>query len=169
MQEVRTRQAGPTFQSLANPTAGLASADQLQNGPLTALHSFQGRSTVFGLNMDGSIDPEDNGQGAFGYNTRDPELKGFSLPVDTIKKYIGDYTKDPAVYRAIQSGRYRVAATNLDTGQSLTAPIVDAGPAKWTGNVLDSTLGAARHLGLDGDGRVSYQILGQDGQPISMN
>ena len=41
-------------------------------------YSITGRATIFGLNYDGSVDKSDNGQGFFGYNTRDKSLIGAS-------------------------------------------------------------------------------------------
>jgi len=113
-------------------------------------------SSVFGLNYDGSIDTQDKGKGAWGANTRDPSLKGVSLPEDVIRKNIGD-PKDPATRSAINSGNYQVEVT---TGQGRTGlyPVVDMGPAPWTGKGIDLTYGTAKDLGLKDNSYVHYQL-----------
>jgi hypothetical protein len=127
-----------------------------------------GNGTTFGLNYDGSTDPEDNGIGAFGYNTRNKDLEGASLPISVLQNSIGDYTKNPAVYQAIKRGDYKVVVTNQD-GVSKTVPIVDAGPAEWTGNSIDLTYKTSRDLGTEGKAKVGYQIIGPDGNTVKIN
>lgn len=142
------------------------------------LYKLSGTATTFGLqpntvvNSDGTVDtkyldPGDKGWGAFGYNTRDPKLVGASLPVDVIKQSIGDYTTDAGLIRQIKDGNYKVVVTNAK-GQTETMPLVDAGPANWTGNLVDLTYGATKKLGLTGKDQVSVQLVGQDGNPIEI-
>jgi hypothetical protein len=138
------------------------------NGSIT---SATGRSTAFGLNYNGSVDEQDNGQGFFvdpstgkPYNTRDPKLVGFSLPISVVNQSIGNRW-DPQVQARISSGEYKVKATTPD-GKSVVGPMVDVGPAAWTGNAIDTTKGAADALGLQDNSRLTYQILDKNNNPI---
>lgn len=141
-------------------------------------NAVTGNTTTFGLqpntvvNDDGTVDekyydPEDNGQTAFGYNSRDPNLRGVSLPIDVIKQSIGDYTKDPKIFQAIKNGEYKVAITNPENGQTKIVNIVDAGPARWTGNVADATFRTTQDLGFSGKNSSLIQIIGPDGANIA--
>src|ERR1700732_1033437 len=96
--------------------------------------SYSGGASTFGLNPDGSLDTQDNGRGYFGYNTRDPNLRGVSLPFSVFRREIGN-EKDPAVQQAVKSGNYMVQVSGPN-GQE-TLPIVDLGPASWTGKAAD--------------------------------
>jgi hypothetical protein len=125
-----------------------------------------GNATTFGLDYNsGDWDEQDNGKGAFGYNTRDPNLEGASLPISVIKSSIGDYTKDPKIYAAIKRGDYQVNVTGPD-GTSRIMHIVDAGPAEWTGNALDLTYKSSHDFNTNGKAKLGYQIIGPDGNPI---
>ena len=142
-------------------------------------YTISGNATTFGLNpntvvnADGTvdtkyIDKEDNGYGAFGYNTRDPKLVGASLPVEVLKQSIGDYTKNPKIWSQIHNGEYKIAVTNPKTGQTEVMNIVDSGPATWTGNAVDLTYGATKKLGFTGKDNASYKLIGPDGKNIQI-
>ena len=127
-----------------------------------------GAGTTFGLDYDsGGYDAEDNGQGAFGYNTRDKSLEGASLPISVIKNSIGDYQKDSSIFQAIKRGDYKVAVTNQD-GTTRVVPIVDAGPAEWTGNAIDLTYKTSHDLNTGGKAQLGYQIIGPDGDTVKI-
>jgi len=117
-------------------------------------------SSIFGLNYDRSVDTQDNGKGAFGANTRDPNLKGVSLPEKFIREHIGD-TTDPTVRAAITSGEYQVKVTTA-SGRSGLYALVDQGPAEWTGKGIDLTYGATRDLGINQNTAVHYQLIKKD-------
>jgi hypothetical protein len=138
------------------------------NGLIT---SATGRSTVFGLNYDGSTDAQDNGQGFFTdpstgkpYDTRNPNLVGFSLPISVVNSTIGNRW-DPNTQAAISQGKYKVQVTGPN-GKKVTGPIVDVGPAAWTGNAIDTTKGAADALGIKDNSRLTYSIVDQNGKSI---
>jgi hypothetical protein len=119
-----------------------------------------GRSTIFGLNYNGSIDKGDNGLGYFGYNTRDKSLIGVSLPIPVIDESIGSH-KLASVMEEIKTGKYKVRVTHNNI--SIIAKIVDIGPAVWTHNAIDLTYGAVRALGIVDNSTVTYSILGPNG------
>jgi hypothetical protein len=133
---------------------------------LTGHDSVIGNGTTFGLDYDtGGNDAEDNGKGAFGYNTRDKNLAGASLPVSVIKNSIGDYENDPKVFEAIKRGDYQVMVQN-ENGDSTVVPIVDSGPADWTGNAIDLTYKTSHDMGTQGKAKIGYQIIGPDGEVV---
>jgi hypothetical protein len=158
-------------QDSASQSGNTNTAKTNQNPSNGSITSATGRSTVFGLNYDGSTDAQDNGQGYFTdpttgkpYNTRDPKLVGFSLPISVVNQSIGNRW-DPQVQARISSGEYKVKATTPD-GKSVVGPMVDVGPAAWTGNAIDTTKGAADALGLKDNSRLTYQILDKNNNPI---
>jgi hypothetical protein len=127
-----------------------------------------GAATTFGLDYDtAGPDPMDKGNGAFGANTADKNIEGASLPIAVIKNSIGDYQSNPEVYNAIKRGDYKVAVTN-DQGVTKVVPIVDAGPAEWTGNAIDLTYRTSHDLGTNGKAKVGYQIIGPDGDTVKI-
>jgi hypothetical protein len=128
-----------------------------------------GNGTTFGLNYDGSADPMDSGKdSAFGYTTSDKTLEGASLPVSVIKNSIGDYTTNPEIRDAIKRGDYKVAVTSADGNVTKVVPIVDAGPADWTGNSIDLTYRTSHDLNTNGKAKVGYRLIGPDGGTISV-
>lgn len=148
-------------------------------GPTGGLNSFTGNATTFGLqpnalvNDDGTVDskyfdPQDKGETAFGFNSRDPNLRGVSLPIDVIKQSIGDYTRNPQIFNAIKNGQYKVAVTNPQTGQVKIVNIVDAGPDQSTGNAIDVTYRTQIELGFNGKSPASFQIIAPDGSTIPL-
>jgi hypothetical protein len=113
-------------------------------------------ATVFGLNMDGSIDAEDNGVGSpilGSINTRDPHLVGASIPIAVAKAQFG----------ALASVRgHQVEVTHLANAAKIVAPIVDFGPSVaqvMKGMALDLTLGAQIALGGNGKIPVEYRFV----------
>jgi hypothetical protein len=169
----------PLSPDTAGDTGGTITTDtpsSLAGDHTDGFNKLSGWATTFGLqpntvvNDDGTVDvkyydPEDNGWGAFGYNTRDPKLVGGSLPVDVLTQSIGDYIHDPAIIRQIKNGDYKIAVTNAN-GQTEIVPIVDAGPANWTGNLVDLTWAAQKKLGLSGKDQVDVQLIGPAGATI---
>ena len=129
------------------------------------VHSVTGRSTIFGLNYDGSIDKGDNGEGYFGYNTRDHSLVGVSLPIPVIDHSIGNH-KDPRIIHYIKEKSFTVHVTHKDA--SIIAPIVDIGPSIWTGNAIDLTYAAVKALGIVDNSTVTYEILDSRGDAIEI-
>jgi len=114
---------------------------------------LRGPTTIFGHNLDGSPDTQDNGIGAFGANTRDPNVEGVSLPFETLDQFFGSHRNANAIKNA------KVWVQNPKTGQTGTFPILDKGPAKWTGNALDLTGAAGRKLGSTGKDEMLFRIL----------
>ncbi len=111
-----------------------------------------GVATTFGYN-----DPIDNGMGAWGDPTNNPDIVGVSLPVSVTKAYFGDPNK---AHNAL------VEVVNPATGKTIQAPIVDKGPAEWViarqGPTIDLTEGARRELGAGGKTFVKYKIIGHE-------
>lgn len=113
-------------------------------------------ATVFGLNMDGSVDTEDNGVGSpilGSVNTRNPHLIGASIPIALAKQKFG----------SLQNVRgKRVEVTHVANGLQIVAPIVDFGPSVAQvakGMALDLTLGAQVALGGNGKIPVKYRFV----------
>lgn len=113
-------------------------------------------ATVFGLNMDGTLDQEDDGVGSpflGSVNTRDPHLVGASIPIAIAKQKFG----------SVKSVRgNQVEVFYLANGLSIVAPIVDFGPSVGQvkkGIALDLTLGAQRALGGNGKIKVKYRFV----------
>ena len=111
-----------------------------------------GLATTFGYN-----DREDNGLGAWGTPTNNPDLVGVSLPVSTTTAFFGNANKAKDAL---------VEVVNPATGKKIIAPIVDKGPAEWVvarqGPTIDLTEGARRALGAGGKTPVQYKILGHE-------
>lgn len=132
---------------------------------------------MFGLNWNGSIDESDNGQGFFGYNTRDKSLHGVGLPVATLDRALGLFNGAvdrlganiverapgryavPVILNQIKSGIFVVSVTNKNGVTDTNCLIVDVGPAHWTGNELDLTYATAHALDTKGDAKVSFAII----------
>ena len=123
--------------------------DELPPGAVRRTYDL-GPATVFGMNLDGSRDRQDNGVGAWGTRTDNTDIVGVSLPIKVIRDRFG---KGDAAH-----GRL-VEVVNPRTGATILAPIVDKGPAEWTGNALDLTHRAAHMLGSTGKDDMAYRIL----------
>src|SRR5271165_6523079 len=144
---------------------------QQKSGGDPSIYTGRGRQTVFGLNYDGSLDQQDNGQGFFAdpttgkpYNTRNPALVGASLNTGLFNGTIGD-RYDPNIQAAVSRGDYRVKIIK-DNGETATIPMVDSGPAGWTGNAVDLTKGAADMLHIRDNSVLYYQVVDKNGNPV---
>jgi hypothetical protein len=117
------------------------------------------KASLFGLNMDGSIDTEDNGVGsrALGsINTRDPHLIGAAIPQSIALIKFGTFS-------AVRG--HKVEVTNLANNLTIIAAIVDFGPSEKRGGpvskgvALDLTLAAQKALGGNGMINVKYRFV----------
>lgn len=117
--------------------------------------SSKALATTFGYQ-----DSQDNGVGAWGDNTNNPDIVGVSLPVSELRKHFGDENK--------AKGKF-VEVVNSSTGQMVVAPIVDKGPANWVvnrqGPTIDLTFAANKAIGGNGKTPVTYRILGGNENP----
>lgn len=116
-----------------------------------AVEYISGLASTFGYN-----DPEDNGMGAWGDPTNNPDIVGVSVNAREARDYFGDEDK---AHNAL------VEVVNPATGKTLQAPIVDKGPADWVinrqGPTVDLTEGARRALGASaGLTKIQYRIIG---------
>ncbi len=126
--------------------------------------SVTGQATIFGLDYHARNDRTDNGVGAFGYNTRDPRLIGCSLPIPVLLQSIGREN-----FGLIRRRQYLVSIHSHYSGKTITGvPIVDEGPAMWTGNCIDLTYGAVQAIGDHDNAICTYWILGADGKPVQI-
>lgn len=98
------------------------------------------RATCFG----GSDDPQDSGETASGISTKgNPNLSACSLPM----RYDG---KKPALIKALGGSPipklpYKTTLVEVKSnGKTIIVPVIDCGPAKYTGNAIDLTIAAAR-------------------------
>jgi len=141
------------------------------------LYTGHGRATIFGLEYNGKLDPYDNQEGFFGYNTGDKELHGVSLPVATldyaIKLFNGSVAEvgsrtvernahhyiNHQIMKDVMDKRYLVNVQNAAGVICHGCPIVDIGPASWTKNVIDLTYATAHHLETHGDAQVTFEII----------
>lgn len=122
--------------------------------------SISTKATTFGLNPDGSIDREDNGQGApllGGINTRNRDVVGVAIPFSLAIQQFG----------SLRGARGQfVEVTNPATGLTTKAQIVDFGPSDYLvrqGKALDLTYGAQQAIGANGNTPVSFRFIGTDG------
>jgi hypothetical protein len=121
-----------------------------------------GRATIFGLNYDGSIDSGDNGQGFFGFNTREQSLIGASIPEEVLMATIGlTGTWAQNAVHVLQWAKTNMPMVRvwLAPGKaSVLAQLVDVGPSASTGNALDRTYGLCVALGEMDNGTNTYSI-----------
>ncbi len=112
----------------------------------------QALATTFGFR-----DPIDNGRGAWGDATNNPTILGAALPIATLREKFGDENK--------AHGRM-VRVTNPATGQSITVPIVDKGPAEWViarqGPTIDLTHAATQAIGGTGKTPVTWEWVEEE-------
>ena len=118
------------------------------------------RATCFG----GSNDPQDSGETASGISTKfNPTLKGCALPMI--------YTGQSKALRKALGGSpipklpWRTMVQIMSNGKRLTVPVIDLGPAKYTGNAIDLTIAAARYFkgtatATSFEMECSYRIIG---------
>lgn len=109
-----------------------------------------GIATTFGYN-----DREDNGIGAWGDRTDNPDIVGVSLNRRTLRNHFGD---ENLAHGAM------VEVVNPKTGKTIIAPIVDKGPADWVvdrqGPTIDLTHAANALIGGSGKTPVNFRIIG---------
>lgn len=129
---------------IGNVSSGISS----ENSAL----SFSGRSTVFGTTGDHLLGHKTASGLVLGPNTL-----GAAIPMDMGKR--SPFTMGSGVpYFPLKGGKTSVTVNYK--GKELTIPVIDIGPATWTGNAIDLTAAATRALGFKpGDNpNVSYRI-----------
>jgi len=114
-------------------------------GKSSASGSIPATASTFGYN-----DPQDNGVGAWGDVTNDPNIHGVSLPVSVLRNKFGDENK---------AHGQLVKVTNPDTGDSIVAPIVDKGPAERLKDRIDLTYATNKAIGGTGLTPVQYSFV----------
>lgn len=96
------------------------------------------KATWFG----GASDPEDNGETASGVSTKgNPKILGCALPMDGFKAVKS--TKGSPIPRL----PWKMLVEVSHNGSTLSVPVIDIGPSKYTGHPLDLTVEAFRQLG----------------------
>ena len=113
----------------------------------------KGTATAFG----GAADPLDNGQTASGYPTKGhPNLLGVALPMHNIhvwnkkRGYVLAGSPIPAMPFGIRKDGHLnlqgafVDVTFPDGSTVFKVPVIDLGPAGWTGDAIDLTVALAR-------------------------
>jgi hypothetical protein len=116
------------------------------------------KASVFGLNMDGTPDPEDNAIGAWGDVTTNPSLVGAAIPKSVAIAHFGTFAA---------TRHQKIEVTRLANDLSIVAPIVDLGPKEGPnspvskGVALDLTLAAQKALGGNGMIEVKYRFVSQ--------
>jgi hypothetical protein len=140
-------------------------------------HTFKfGHATTFGLNYDGSLDLKDNGRGFYHnpqtgqpYNTRDPSLVGASVPTADLVAAFGRSAanEDSALSELISRGDIQVQIA-LPNGGVVQMPIVDQGPAPWTGASMDLTHAASRIFQTEGKRVLGYRFVDRNGNPYAL-
>ena len=121
----------------------------------------------------GDNDPMDNGETASGVITKgNPRLLGCSLPMNyagksySLRKAVGGSPIPMLPYGLTRNGMPKPGGTNVIVtrgSNSLTVPLIDIGPARWTKDGIDLTVAAFAALGghrKQGVIPVSYRILG---------
>lgn len=99
------------------------------------------RATCFG----GFDDPQDNGETASGISTKTPGILGCSLPMDARGKHgLSQGEHDALDGSPIPWLAWETMVEVTAFGVSHRFPLLDAGPAKRTGNAIDLTKAAAR-------------------------
>lgn len=118
-------------------------------GDRTPVAVAMGPGTIYGLNVDGSPDGQDNGRTFAGDNSRDTEFRGVAIPRSAARQYFGSE-------QAAMGKTARV--TNLDTGLVTEAPIREIGPAERTGNVVDLSYALTREVGGTGKNTMRVEL-----------
>jgi hypothetical protein len=121
----------------------------------------------------GDNDPMDNGQTASGVLTKgNPTLLGCSLPMDysgpsrSTRVAVGGSPIPMLPWGLTRGGLPKPGGTNVIVTRgdiSLTVPLIDIGPARWTKDGIDLTIAAFTALGghrKQGVIPVSYRVLG---------
>ncbi len=102
----------------------------------------------------GANDPEDNGETASGISTKKrPDIEGCAIPMN-----YGPCAGSPLP--KVPWGT-RVEVTHLATGEKITVPVIDLGPARSTGNALDLTVAAFKQFAPLSQGKITvdYRVL----------
>ena len=110
-----------------------------------------GAATWFG----GANDPDDDGETASGVNTKKrPSIQGCALPLN-----YGPCAGSPIP--KVPWGT-KVEVTYLATGDKITVPVIDLGPARDTGHAIDLTVAAFQEFADLNVGKivVDYRIMG---------
>lgn len=118
------------------------------------------RATCFG----GSNDPQDSGETASGISTKDnPGIKACSLPMN----YTGSHrpTRDALFGSPLPRLPWKTKVHVTCEGHTYILPVIDLGPAKYTGNGIDLTVAAAMDIdpaatARNFSRRVTYRIPG---------
>ena len=159
--------------------------------------SATGKCTMFGLDWDGSKDPEDNQEGFFtdpstgqSYNTGVQSLLGVSLPREVLMSSFGitDSWRIPALSDANTSAVWAKNAAavrqfavshkvtfTIDSGglSVVKAVLVDAGPeaigknGDCIGNMADFTYATAHALNTNGEAVATLEML-VNGAPVEI-
>lgn len=112
---------------------------------------------VLASHFGGDDDPMDSGLTASGVPTRgNPQLLGCALPLRDMGEPNTDGSPLPKMPWFMG-----VRVWCPETNRSLVVPLIDLGPAKWTGHAIDLTKEAFRRLGVPlarGVIRVNYRI-----------
>ena len=109
------------------------------------------QATWFG----GAHDPEDNGETASGINTKKrPSIQACALPMN-----YGPCAGSPIPKMPWAT---KVEVTHLATGEKITVPVIDLGPARDTGHAIDLTVSAFEQFAPLSTGKiiVDYRVLG---------
>ena len=117
-----------------------------------------GQATWFG----GANDPEDDGETASGVNTKKrPNILGCALPLN-----YGPCAGSPIP--KVPWGT-KVEITHLATGDKITVPVIDLGPARDTGHAIDLTVAVFQQFAPLATGRivVDYRVLGAAKRTLS--
>jgi hypothetical protein len=174
----RPEQTIPHDIAQARQNQNAAAPVLVANNPASVdYHTFKfGNATTFGLNYDGTRDYEDNGIGFYHdpvtgrpYNTRDPALVGASVNKADLIAYFGNSVLEPdsAISRMISRGEIQVQIARADGGV-VQMPMVDQGPAAWTGATMDLTMAASRLFHTQGKSALGYRFVDRFGNPFTM-
>ena len=109
------------------------------------------QATWFG----GAHDPEDNGETASGINTKKrPSIQACALPMS-----YGPCAGSPIPKLPWAT---KVEVTHLASGEKITVPVIDLGPARDTGHAIDLTVAAFGQFAQLSEGKivVDYRVLG---------
>jgi N-acetyl-anhydromuramyl-L-alanine amidase AmpD len=125
---------------------------------------LSGMTTNFGHDVNGKPDTYmlsklggGSRLGAFGTDVVNPTTSGVSIPVQTVRAFIGN-EKDPQVRQRIKSGQVQVEVT-APNGRTGRFNIVDLGPGKGENASLDMTGTAMRQLGMTDNFGAVYRIV----------
>lgn len=117
---------------------------------------------VAGTRWGGADDGMDSGMTASGVDTKgNPTILGVSLPMRLVLKH-GTFDETAGSPIPHLPWNLTVRVHSPTTGKSADAPLIDIGPAKWTGNAVDLSNQLVKILGLTlaaGEYLLDYRIL----------